>query len=188
VTFAPLFLATSALFVIAMLIASIARNGRPHPNLKSHGEAETYVRTLRFGSRRLSEQTRLLVRFAPLNSPGTAAECADASGSFRWRIPVADVRSVRVWLRGRAVTSAGAPDLGSTQFLRPLSWPVARWEAEVVTWAGDVVRCYGTGAAELDVARLRRLVAVQHRASAALAAGGPAIRTRPPAASSAAAI
>jgi hypothetical protein len=171
VSLAPLFPTTTVLIATAILVASVARNGRPGKTVKSSAGIETYVRILRIGSRRLPEQTRLLVRFAPLNSPRTAIEVTETDSPHPLRIIAADVQSVRVWLGGHAVIGAGlVPDVGATQNLRPLFRPVASWEMELVTWAGDVLRCYGTEPAELDLARLRRLVAAHQCASAVTSA------------------
>jgi hypothetical protein len=97
------------------------------------------------------------VRLAPLAEPRLAAAISTPRGE-QFVIPLADVRSMRVWVRGRAVATIGDAADFSDAFRYPLSGELAGWELEITTANGGVVRCYGALGSEiqLDLARLRR--------------------------------
>jgi hypothetical protein len=97
------------------------------------------------------------MRLAPLAEPRLAAAISTPLGEH-FVIPLADVRSMSVWVRGRAVATVGDPAELSAPFCYPLSGELAGWELEITTTNGGVVRCYGALGSEiqLDLARLRR--------------------------------
>jgi hypothetical protein len=141
------------------------RNARP----RFDHRADARVRVAEFGSQSVAAQTRLSVCVAPLDNAGVAIELTGVGDVEPVQIGIDDVRSLRVWLRGRPVAVLSGDAIEPSSALRPLSHMIAGWELELTTRDGDLVRCYGeelSSATEQDLARLRRVLAVRVRAEA----------------------
>jgi hypothetical protein len=153
-----LFVALNLVFAILALAEMPRRPRKPvrKSRLRHAPEArlDAYVRVAQLNGRTLPAQTRLSLCVAPLDAPGTALDIS-TSGSTT-RIAAADLRDVRLWLRGREVAAAGSP---SHEEVRPLAAELAAWEVEVSTRGGEMLRCYGDTlplAAEHGLVQLRR--------------------------------
>jgi hypothetical protein len=168
----------TSLFIILNVIFAVVAVGqllrRPegairNAHARSHGPLDARARVVEVGSHSVPAQARLAVRIAPMDAPGTAIELSGLGDSDRVRIDIGDVQSLRVWLRGRPVPVVSGDMVGSANACRPLSHKIAGWELELTSRDGSLVRCYGEEASletEQDLARLRRVLAVQVRSEA----------------------
>jgi hypothetical protein len=168
----------TSLFIIINVIFAVLAVGqlvrRPEGALRnaharSHGPMDARARVVEIGSHHVAAQARLAIRIAPMDTPGTALELSGLGEGDPLRIDVDDVQSLRVWLRGRPVSVVSGDTIETSNACRPLSHKIAGWELDLTTRNGDLVRCYGAELSpdtEQDLARLRRVLAVQVRAEA----------------------
>jgi hypothetical protein len=161
-TVTQLFVALNVIFAGVAIGEMVRRPRRPAPRtlVRQRPDAglPAYVRVAEIGDQPLPAQSRVCLRILPVDAPRAAIEVL-LPGSKQIRFDVADVRGVRLWLRGRPVLPA--PD-SSDDSLRPLAADLAAWEFETIMRDGGTLRCYGetlTQAVEQDLLRLRRLVA-----------------------------
>jgi hypothetical protein len=151
--------------VVALQFVSGSAVRHAGPRRAPRADHDVVIRVARIASQTSATQSRGALRIAPLDSPRTALVLTLEREAEPIGLALGQMRSLRVWLHGRPapVLLPGA-DLVTGAALRPLSPRIAEWELEAVTETGELFRCYGrelTPAAEADLARLRRLLAVR---------------------------